>query len=183
MKNIERTKLKRLEKRRLKGIELLKQGHTCYRVGKELGVSKQSVMRWRERYEEEGIEGVKWNGQRGRPSKLTKSQKKALKRIILKGATSYGYPNELWTTFRIAEIIRKEFKVKFHQDYVGILLHQLGFSYQKPKRIALERDEKAIQSWKTERWPDIKKAQKEGFEVIFLDESGISQNPYPAKTW
>lgn len=49
-------------------------------------------MRWRERYEEEG---VKWNGQRGRPSKLTKAQKKALKRIILKGATSYGYPNEL----------------------------------------------------------------------------------------
>ncbi|EMJ77279.1 homeodomain-like domain protein [Leptospira borgpetersenii serovar Hardjo-bovis str. Sponselee] len=65
MKNIERTKLKGLEKRRLKGIQLLKQGHTCYRVGKELGVSKQSVMRWRERYEEEGIEGVKWNGQRG----------------------------------------------------------------------------------------------------------------------
>ncbi|MBE8424793.1 winged helix-turn-helix domain-containing protein [Leptospira borgpetersenii serovar Balcanica] len=101
----------------------------------------------------------------------------------MKGATSYGYPNELWTTFRITEIIRKEFKVKFHQDYVGILLHQLGFSYQKQKRIALERDEKAIQSWKTERWPDIKKAQKEGLEVIFLDESGISQNPYPAKTW
>ncbi|EMI68207.1 hypothetical protein LEP1GSC072_4081, partial [Leptospira noguchii str. Bonito] len=24
---------------------------------------------------------------------------------------------------------------------------------------------------------------KEGFEIIFLDESGISQNPYPAKTW
>lgn len=45
MKNIERTKLKGLEKRRLKGIQLLKQGHTCSR---ELGVSKQSVMRWRE---------------------------------------------------------------------------------------------------------------------------------------
>lgn len=162
MKNIERTKLKGLEKRRLKGIQLLKQSHTCYRVGKELWVSKQSVMRWRERYEEDGIEGVKWNGQRGRPSKLTKSQKKALKRIILKGATSYGYPNELWITFRITEIIRKEFKVKFHQDYVGILLHQLGFSYQKPKRIALERDEKAIQSWKRERWPDIKKSAERG---------------------
>lgn len=162
MKNIERTKLKGLEKRRLKGIQLLKQSHTCYRVGKELWVSKQSVMRWRERYEEDGIEGVKWNGQRGRPSKLTKSQKKVLKRIILKGATSYGYPNELWITFRITEIIRKEFKVKFHQDYVGILLHQLGFSYQKPKRIALERDEKAIQSWKRERWPDIKKSAERG---------------------
>lgn len=52
-------------------------------------------MRWRERYEEEGIEGVKWNGQRGRPSKLTNAQKKELKWILLKGATSYEYPNEL----------------------------------------------------------------------------------------
>ncbi len=74
-------------------------------------------MRWRERYEEEGIEDVKWNGQRG-SSKLTNAQKKKLKRIILKGATSYRYPNELWTTFRIMEIIRKEFKVKFHQEYI-----------------------------------------------------------------
>ncbi|EMK04196.1 hypothetical protein LEP1GSC166_3256 [Leptospira kirschneri] len=42
MKNIKRTKLKGLEKRRLKGIQFLKQGCTCYRVGKELGVSKQN---------------------------------------------------------------------------------------------------------------------------------------------
>ncbi|EJO77049.1 hypothetical protein LEP1GSC045_0018 [Leptospira interrogans serovar Pomona str. Kennewicki LC82-25] len=36
---------------------------------------------------------------------------------------------------------------------------------------------------KRQRGPDIKKVQKEGFKIIFLDESGISQNPYPAKTW
>ncbi|MDI7184470.1 transposase [Leptospira santarosai] len=30
---------------------------------------------------------------------------------------------------------------------------------------------------------DIKKAQNEGFEILFLDEIGISQNPYTAKTW
>ncbi|MDL5247675.1 helix-turn-helix domain-containing protein, partial [Leptospira weilii] len=70
MQNLEREKLKRLEKRRLKGIALLKKGYTCYGVSKKLGVSKQSVMRWRDKYESEGIEGVKWNGQRGRPTKL-----------------------------------------------------------------------------------------------------------------
>ncbi|WP_139356880.1 helix-turn-helix domain-containing protein, partial [Leptospira alexanderi] len=74
-------RLKDLEKRRQKGIALLKKGYTCYGVAKELGVSKQSVMRWRERYEKEGIEGVKWNGRRGRPTKLTISEKKELKRI------------------------------------------------------------------------------------------------------
>ncbi|MDL5245432.1 helix-turn-helix domain-containing protein [Leptospira weilii] len=47
-----------MEKRRLKGIDLLKKGYTCYGVSKKLRVSKQSVMRWRDRYESEGIEGV-----------------------------------------------------------------------------------------------------------------------------
>ncbi|MDL5246256.1 IS630 family transposase [Leptospira weilii] len=183
MQRLEREKLKRLEKRRLKGIALLKKGYTCYGVSKELGVRKQSVMRWRDKYESEGIEGVKWNGQRGRPTKLKISEKKELKGIILKGPTSCGYPNELWSTYRVSEIIRKKFGVTYHQDYVGTLLHQLGFSYQKPKRRALERDEKAIETWKTKTWPDIKKAQNEGFKILFLDESGISQNPYTVKTW
>ncbi|EMY15730.1 homeodomain-like domain protein [Leptospira weilii str. Ecochallenge] len=107
MQNLEREKLKRLEKRRLKGIALLKKGYTCYGVSKKLGVSKQSVMRWRDKYESEGIEGVKWNGQRGRPTKLNISEKKELKRIILKGPIGNGYPNELWSTYRVSEIIRK----------------------------------------------------------------------------
>ncbi|EMN44860.1 winged helix-turn helix [Leptospira weilii str. LNT 1234] len=73
----------------------------------------------------------------------------------MKGPISNGYPNELWSTYRVSEIIRKEFGVTYHQDYVGTLLHQLGFSYQKPKRRALERDEKAIETWKTKTWPDM----------------------------
>ncbi|EMN89414.1 winged helix-turn helix domain protein [Leptospira weilii str. UI 13098] len=39
-------------------------------------------------------------------------------------------------------------------------MHQLGFSYQKPKKRALERDEKAIETWKTKTWPDIKKSRE-----------------------
>ncbi|EMN44841.1 hypothetical protein LEP1GSC086_0639 [Leptospira weilii str. LNT 1234] len=37
-------------------------------------------MRRRDKYESEGIEGVKWDGQRGRPTKLTTSEKKELKK-------------------------------------------------------------------------------------------------------
>ncbi|EMM88344.1 winged helix-turn helix [Leptospira santarosai str. 2000027870] len=98
--------------------------------------------------------------------------------MILKGPTSYSYANELWSTYRVSEVIRKEFGVTFYPDYVGVLLHQLGFSYQKPKRRALERNESFIKTWL-----DIKKAQNEGFQILFLDESGISQNPYTVKTW
>ncbi|MCL8267803.1 winged helix-turn-helix domain-containing protein, partial [Leptospira weilii] len=153
MKITNKKDLKQLEKRRLKGIRLFERGYSCYRIAKELGVRKQSVMRWRDTYESEGIEGVKWNGQRGRPTKLKISEKKELKGIILKGLISNGYPNELWSTYRVLEIIRKKFGVTYHQDYVGTFLHQLGFSYQKPKKRALERDEKAIETWKTKTWP------------------------------
>ncbi|WP_230458364.1 winged helix-turn-helix domain-containing protein [Leptospira santarosai] len=41
---------------------------------------------------------------------------------------------------------------------MGVFLHQLGFSYQKPKRRALERNESSIKTWKTETWLDIKKS-------------------------
>ncbi len=164
MKITNKKDLKQLEKRRLKGIRLLERGYSCYRIAKELGVRKQSVMRWRDKYELEGIEGVKWNGINGRPSKLTNMEKRKLKQIIPKGPTSYGYPNELWTTVRITDVIRKEFKVKYHQDSVGVLLHQLGFSYQKPKKRALERNESAIRTWKTVTWPDLKKSPDKSAE-------------------
>ncbi|EMY13471.1 winged helix-turn helix [Leptospira weilii str. Ecochallenge] len=78
---------------------------------------------------------------------MTTSEKKELKRIILKGPISNGYPNELWSTYRVLAIIRKEFGVTYHQDYVGTLLHQLGFSYQKPKE---------------ERWKEMKRQLKLG---------------------
>nr|WP_244265106.1 hypothetical protein [Leptospira alexanderi] len=54
-----------------------------------------------------------------------------IKRIILKGPISNGYPNELWSTYRVSEIIRKEFGVTYHQDYVGILLTSIRIFVSK----------------------------------------------------
>jgi hypothetical protein len=36
-------------------------------------------------------------------------------------------------------------------------MHQLGWSYQKPERRALERDDEAIDRWKRQTWPRVKK--------------------------
>jgi transposase len=73
------------------------------------------------------------------------------------GAQSYAYPNDLWTTRRIAAVIEREFKVGYHPAQVSRILAQLGWSYQKPERRALERDEAAIAHWKRYRWVEIKK--------------------------
>jgi transposase len=80
-----------------------------------------------------------------------------LERLLLQGPLAQGYRTNLWTTARIAELIRREFGVHYHRDHVGRLMHRLQWSPQKPERRALERDEKAIPRWKRKDWPRIKK--------------------------
>jgi len=70
---------------------------------------------------------------------------------------AWGFSTELWTTQRIATVIRQEFGVRLHRAHVSRLLSRLGWSCQKPERRALERNEAAIAHWKRYRWTAIKK--------------------------
>jgi transposase len=63
----------------------------------------------------------------------------------------------LETTTRIADVIEREFHLKYHRAHVGRLLATLKWSCQKPERRAVERDPKAIKKWKRYGWPAIKK--------------------------
>jgi transposase len=36
-------------------------------------------------------------------------------------ALAAGYANRLWTTARVAEVISKKFRVRYHRDHVGRL--------------------------------------------------------------
>ena len=81
-------------------------------------------------------------------------------RILLIGAIAYGYRTELWTTNRVAEVIRKTFHIPCHFNTAGQLLHRLGWTHQKPERRALERNEQAIERWKRKDWPRVKKTPR-----------------------
>jgi transposase len=43
-----------------------------------------------------------------------------------------------------------------------LLRQGLGWSWQKPERRALQRDEAAIEHWKTHEWPRIKTRRATG---------------------
>jgi len=93
----------------------------------------------------------------GRPPKLTPRQRARLPQLLRQGATAFGFATDLWTTGRIAAVIRQEFGVVLHRAHVGRVLAALGWSCQKPERRAVERDERAIAHWKRYRWVAIKK--------------------------
>ena len=82
---------------------------------------------------------------------------KRLPRLLIQGAVALGFTTELWTTQRIATVIRREFGVELHRAHVSRLLSRLGWSCQKPERRAVERDEETIAHWKRYRWAAIKK--------------------------
>jgi transposase len=96
----------------------------------------------------------------GRPLRLTAKQRERLARLLLQGATKHGYSTELWTLARVAEMIAVTFGVEYHPGHVWHVLRLMGWSSQKPERRARERDEQAIDQWRQEQWPRIKKRQK-----------------------
>lgn len=146
-----------LEARRHRSMDLLDGGLSLNEVARKLGCSASSVMRWRDAREAHGEAGLKVVSAPGRPPKLTTAQKARLIKHLAKGAPAHGYRTDVWTTARIADLIEKVFSVRYHRDHVRRLLHQLGWSHQRPERRAIERDEAAIARWKTSTWPRVKK--------------------------
>ena len=147
-----------LEDRRKRALKLLDAGNSLNLVGKLIGCAASSVMRWRELWGRGGAKALKVRFSPGRPLKLSQKERKRLVQVLLRGPVERGYATNLWTTARIAEVIRSEFGVEYHRDHVGKLMHLLKWSAQKPERRALERNEEGIELWKRKDWPRIKKS-------------------------
>lgn len=146
-----------LEQRRLKAWKLLREGLAPVEVAHRLGVNRRSVRRWRAMGERKKLAARPASG---RPPKLSEAQRERLVGHLLEGPLASGYATELWTCPRIAELIRRRFKVRYHASHVGRLLRALGFSPQKPERQARERDEEAIRGWVRGTWPRVKKTPR-----------------------
>lgn len=146
-----------LEDRRRRALSLLDEGLSLNEVGRRIGCSASSVMRWRDARRRGGQRGLKVRFSPGRPPKLLRTEGRALIGVLLKGAMASGYANQLWTTARVAEVIRKKFRVRYHRDHVGRLLHSLGWSHQKPQKKALERKKAQIRRFVRQDWPRVKK--------------------------
>jgi len=83
-----------------------------------------------------------------------------LVKLLLRGAGKHGYSTELWTLKRVAEVIAVNFGVRYHPGHVWHVLRSMRWSNQKPERRARERDDQAVERWRREDWPRIKKRPK-----------------------
>src|SRR5437667_2492246 len=146
-----------MEERRMRAADLFEQGVRPAEIARRLGVCHQIVSDWSGAWLRSGRDRLRAAGRAGRLPKLSREQLMRVEVELIKGAEANGYPNDLWTLKRAAEVIERVTGVSYHPARVWyILRHGLNWSWQRPARRATERNDEAIQRWVKQRWPQLK---------------------------
>jgi len=174
-----------LETIRRMAVRRVQAGETPRVVIRSFGFCRTTIYRWLRKQRKGGEDALRSRKGTGRPPQLTPRQKQAVRRWITgKDPRQYGFDFGLWTRRIVAELIAERFQIHLGVTSVGRLLAELGVTPQKPLRRAYERDPAAIERWKTEAYPAIRKrARRRGAELFFLDEAGVRSDVALARTW
>lgn len=151
-----------LEARRRRAAQYFRERKSLAEVARLCGAGLSSVKRWKKAWKHGGVQALAARPHPGPTCKLTEKQKQSLVRQLKRGPRAAGYRSELWTCRRVAEVVRKRFRVSYHPDHLGRLLHELGFTPQKPQQVARERDDEAVEHWRRYTWPSLKKKLVDG---------------------
>ncbi|MEV6004670.1 IS630 family transposase [Streptomyces griseomycini] len=144
----------------MRAAELFDQGRSNAEIARMLGVSDESVRRWRRVWEKGGTDALRRRPATGRPPKLDDAQAERVRTALEQGAQAHGFEADLWTLERVGLVVERVAGVKLSKASVWRLLTgRLGWSLQRPERRAVERDESEIARWITHEWPRIKKGR------------------------
>jgi transposase len=113
--------------------------------------SFKQILNWVDRFEKEGVDGLKDKSGRGRKAGLSIEELAELKEIILdKSPTDFGYNSETWSGPLVLEVIKKQYKIEYKIAQVYNLLKKMGLSYQKSKGYYPEADKEKQELFKDE---------------------------------
>jgi transposase len=147
------------EERRFLAFELREAGWEQRDIAETLGVTKGAVSQWMKTVDTQGPAALAASPRPGSPPRLGEEQWQHLLAILAKGAEAYGFRGAIWTCARVACVIMQEFGVSYHKAHVSRLLKQLEWTPQKPRQRAAQRDEAEIESWRSQKWPRLKRGR------------------------
>lgn len=133
------------------------EGRRVVDLAAELDVTRGSVNRWLQWYEAMGLEGLLTATPPGPSRKLAEVQRSELTALVEAGPLAAGYPSGVWTGPMIGDLIERRFGVRYHKHNVPRLLHDLGFSVQRPRKRLAHADAAKQATWRRETFPAIKK--------------------------
>lgn len=171
---------------RRQAVRLRTEGRSNGEVGEILNVHPKTVAGWWTAYRRRG-EALFKPGTRGRRSgaqrRLTAIQEHEVRRLICdKVPEQLKLPFALWTRAAVSELIEHKYGVKLPVRTMGEYLRRWGYTPQKPLKRAYERNDAAVRQWLTETYPEIvKKAKREGAQIFWGDQTGVTNQPNVAR--
>lgn len=170
---------------RIRAVQMVQAGESPEIVVKALGFSRPRIYEWLARYQEGGIDALRFKGIPGKKPKLSATDLRKLQRIITeKNPRQLKFEFALWTRAMIRKVIMDEFGVNLSESQVGRLLHKMGMSPQRPLYRAYQQDPERVERWLKEEFPALQKqAKKEKAEIFFGDEAGIRSDYHSGTTW
>jgi transposase len=143
------------EWRRLRAWDLHEQGWSGKAIAEALTASQAAVSMWLTRARAGGVEALRRHPPPGAPPTLTAAQRAHLPDLLAQGAEWYGFVGDIWTTTRVAAVIKRVFGVSYHPAHVSRLVRQEGLSLQQPVVRATHRTEAASVTWRADTWPAL----------------------------
>lgn len=170
--------------RRGKAVWDYLRGKKVIAIATEFEVARAAVNQWLRWYDTAGTEALWPRKAPGPAPRLSSAQHGELVAWIEAGPQAAGYTGGIWTGPRIGDLIRRRFGVRYHNHHIPRLLHQLGFSVQRPRKRLARADQAAQAIWLTKRLPAIRrKAARCRGVVVFEDEASFWQDGSLHATW
>lgn len=119
---------------RLQACLMRRQEKTLEEISDKVQYPLTTVGDWLRRIYNKGLNRRYSIKQSGRPSWLTKKQKKELKLILDKSPEKQDLPFKIWTSKLLAYFIAERYKVIYKIRRIEKLVHELGFNFKKPRQ-------------------------------------------------
>jgi transposase len=148
-------------------------------VASAVGVNRRFIGEWMTAHEQNGEAGLA-GGKRGRrpgeQKALNTRQEAMIRRIVAsKCPDQLELPFALWTREAVGQLIARKTGITLFLTAIGTYPAAWHFAPQKLIRRATERNEAAIENWLKRDYPAIaRRAKKEGAEIHWADETGVS---------
>jgi transposase len=159
---------------RIKAILLLNKGLSYEEVAELLLIDDGTVRRWYMIFEKEGIKALLQDKYSGGTSKLNLAEQIAL--------TTQLDGHIYLTAKEVCSYVEAQYNVTYTTKGMTSLLHQLGFSYKKPKHVPGKANQEAQEEF-IEKYNQLKATKSSDDRIYFMDGVHPLHNSQPAYGW
>jgi transposase len=171
---------------RVRAVRAVVDGMSQTEAAAVFGVTRQAVGKWMRAYRQGGEAALtpKKRGPKG-GGKLKGWQAATICNIIRdRHPEQLKLPFYLWTSEAVRQLIRRKFGIALSARSVRRYLKRWGFTPQKPKRVAYERDPEAVRRWLEEEYPAIRaRAKREKARIYWGDGMGVRSDHQAGRSY